>query len=86
MPCWEAFLEQDDAYRDDVLPPAVAARVSVEAGVTFGWERWIGAHGIAIGVDRYGASAPGEIVLREYGFTAAHVADAARESLARARG
>ena len=86
MPCWEAFLEQDNAYRDDVLPPAVAARVSVEAGVTFGWERWIGAHGIAIGVDRYGASAPGEIVLREYGFTAAHVADAARESLARARG
>ena len=86
MPCWEAFLEQDNAYRDDVLPPAVAARVSVEAGVTFGWERWIGAHGIAIGVDRYGASAPGEIVLREYGFTAAHVADAARESLARTRG
>ncbi len=86
MPCWEAFLEQDQSYRDAVLPPAVRARVSVEAGVTFGWQRWIGEYGIAIGVDRYGASAPGEVVLRELGFTAAHVVAAARDSIARGRG
>ncbi len=86
MPCWESFLEQDQSYRDTVLPAAVTARVSVEAGVTFGWERWIGQHGVAVGVDRYGASAPGEVVLRELGFTSAHVAAAARDSITRARG
>ena len=85
MPCWETFAEQDPAYRDAVLPPAVTARVALEAGVTFGWERWIGDHGAAIGIDRYGASAPGEVVLRELGFTPAHVAEVTRGVLARLR-
>ena len=70
--------EQDDAYRDEVLPPSVRARVSVEAGVTFGWERWVGEEGISIGVDRFGASAPGPRVFEELGVTADAVADAVR--------
>ena len=86
MPCWEAFAEQTAEYRDGVLPPSVTARVSVEAGVTFGWERWIGERGIAIGIDRFGASAPGEITLERFGFTAEHVADAVRTLLGRRKG
>ena len=78
LPCWELFSEQDDAYRDEVLPPSVRARVSVEAGVTFGWERWVGEEGISIGVDRFGASAPGPRVLEELGVTTDAVADAVR--------
>ncbi len=74
MPCWEAFAEQDPAYRASVLPPEIRARVSVEAGVTLGWERWIGDGGSAVGLDRYGASAPGEVNLKELGFTAENVA------------
>ncbi len=58
MPCWEAFRAQPQAYRDQVLPPAVTARVSIEAGTTFGWREWVGDRGVCIGVDRYGASAP----------------------------
>ncbi|CAN5781191.1 transketolase [soil metagenome] len=78
MPSWEVFSAQDEAYRDDVLPPSVSARVSIEAGATFGWERWIGDRGIAIGVDRFGASAPGEVNMREYGITAEAAAEAVR--------
>jgi transketolase len=75
MPCWELFEQQDRAYRDEVLPPAVRARVSVEAGVTLGWHRWIGDEGEAIGIDgRFGASAPGPIVMEKLGFTAEDVA------------
>jgi len=69
MPCWEAFAAQDAAYREKVLPSHLVARVSIEAGATFGWERFVGTHGIAIGVDRFGASAPAEVVYREYGLT-----------------
>lgn len=86
MPCWEAFEEQDASYRESVLPAAVRLRVSVEAGVTFGWRRWIGDEGVAVGLDRYGASAPGEINLQEFGFTAEHVASEVRSLVARARG
>ncbi len=78
MPCWEFFEAQSREYRDDVLPPSVKARVSIEAGVTFGWSRWVGDGGASIGVDRFGASAPGEVVMREYGFTADHVVAVAR--------
>jgi len=85
MPCWEAFAAQDQAYRDAVLPPAVAARVSIEAGVTFGWERWIGPQGAAIGVDRYGASAPAEEIFAHLGFTPEHVAAVARDLAQRLR-
>jgi transketolase len=86
MPCWETFERQDGAYRDQVLPPTVAARVSIEAGVTFGWERWIGPRGVAIGVDRYGASAPAEVIFEHLGFTPEHVAEVTRELVGRLRG
>jgi transketolase len=79
MPSWELFDAQPEAYRHEVLPPDVTARVSIEAGVTQGWERYVGSEGTAIGVDRFGASAPGERVMQEYGFTAERVAAAARE-------
>jgi transketolase len=78
MPCWRLFEEQDRAYRDAVLPPAVKARVAVEAGVSLGWDRFVGDAGAVVGIDRFGASAPGNVVMREYGFTPEHVADVAR--------
>ncbi len=73
MPCWEAFEAQDKAYQDSVLPPSVAARVSIEAGVTFGWSKWLGNGGKAIGIDHYGASAPAEVIFEKLGFTVANV-------------
>lgn len=79
MPIWEAFAAQDAQYRASVLPPEIKTRVSVEAGVTLGWERWIGDAGRAIGVDRFGASAPGPINMEEYGITAERVARTVRE-------
>jgi len=78
MPSWELFEEQPDTYRRTVLPPDVEARVSIEAGVTQGWERVVGPKGEAIGIDRFGASAPGERVMEEFGVTADHVASEAR--------
>jgi transketolase len=81
MPCWQFFDKQPREYRDGVLPPAVKARVSIEAGVTLGWQKYVGDEGGSIGVDRYGASAPGEVVMKEYGFTVDHVAAFARELL-----
>jgi transketolase len=73
MPCWEQFERQDKSYRESVLPPAVKARVSVEAGATFGWERYVGSEGVAIGIDRFGESAPGGEVLIELGITAENI-------------
>ena len=78
MPCWELYAAQDRAYRDGVLPSAQWRRVSIEAGVTFGWREHIGDRGIAIGIDRYGASAPGEVVLEKLGITAQAVVDAVK--------
>jgi transketolase len=86
LPSWELFQSQDPEYRDSVLPPDVKARVTVEAGATLGWERYAGDHGVILGVDRFGESAPGERVMKEYGFTPEHVAQAARQSLAKVRG
>ncbi len=83
MPSWEIFAEQDPAYRDSVLPRDRWQRVSVEAGRTFGWREWIGDRGIAVGVDRFGASAPGEIVMEKLGITSAAVAAAAKRVLGR---
>jgi transketolase len=80
LPCWELFAAQPEAYRDAVLPPAQHRRVSVEAGVTFGWREYIGDRGIAIGIDRYGASAPGEVVLEKLGITAAAVVEAVQRT------
>jgi transketolase len=76
LPCWELFDEQPAEYRDEVLPPSVTARVSIEAGVTFGWERYVGPGGASIGVDRFGASAPYERIYEELGLTPRAVADA----------
>jgi len=86
MPCWELFEEQDQAYRDEVLPPEVRARLSVEAGATFGWARWVGEDGESLGIDHYGASAKGELVLEKFGFTADNVASRARALRDRLRG
>ncbi|HLK43834.1 MAG TPA: transketolase C-terminal domain-containing protein, partial [Thermoleophilia bacterium] len=82
LPSWELFEAQPQSYRDEVLPPGLTARVTVEAASTFGWERYAGSSGAIIGLDRFGASAPGGTVLRELGFTAERVADAARGVLA----
>ncbi|MEQ8330313.1 MAG: transketolase [Longimicrobiales bacterium] len=78
LPSWTLFQEQDAAYRDEVLPPAVTARVSVEAASTFGWSRWVGSAGASVGIDRFGASAPAEVLFEKFGFTVEHVVAAAR--------
>ncbi|HEY5944561.1 MAG TPA: transketolase [Kofleriaceae bacterium] len=82
MPSWELFARQDASYRDSVLPPSRWQRVSVEAGVTFGWRQWVGDRGASVGVDRFGASAPGEIVMEKLGITAAAVVDAVKRVIA----
>ena len=69
MPSWELFLKQDKAYRDSVLPPSCKKRVSIEAGSTFGWEKFIGGEGLAIGLDHFGASAPYKVLSEKFGFT-----------------
>jgi transketolase len=69
MPSWELFEAQPESYRHTVLPPAVRARVAVEAGVTMGWERYVGLEGEVIGLDRFGASAPSQVLAQEFGFT-----------------
>jgi transketolase len=79
MPCWELFDEQDGGYRDQVLPPSLPARLAVEAGVSLGWHRWIGARGALLTLDRFGASAPASRVIKELGFTTEHVAERAKQ-------
>jgi len=78
MPSWDLFQSQPQSYRDTVLPPGVKARVSIEAGSPIGWERYVGLDGTIIGLDRFGGSAPGEIVMRELGFTPEQVVKAAK--------
>src|SRR5689334_25153228 len=73
LPCWELFEEQSQEYRDQVLPPAVTARLAVEAGVCQGWDRYVGTKGAVICLDRFGASAPGEIALKNLGFNVENV-------------
>jgi transketolase len=77
MPCFELFREQDPGYRDSVLPPDVHRRISIEAGCTRGWCEWIGESGIAIGIDRFGASAPAGELFGHFGFTTDAIAEAA---------
>jgi len=79
MPCWELFEAQPQSYRDQVLPPDVTARMSIEAAATFGWERWVGTRGLAFGIDHFGASAPAADIAREYGFTPEHITDVASQ-------
>lgn len=83
MPSWELFARQDAAYRQEVLPPHIRARVAVEAAVPFGWQRWVGEHGAVLGVERFGASAPGEVVMEKFGFTADNVTRLVEEVLQR---
>jgi transketolase len=83
MPSWELFEAADQAYRDEVLPPDVTARLAVEAASPFGWAKWTGTFGDVIGVDDFGHSAPGEEVLERYGFTTDNVVEHARRLLER---
>lgn len=85
MPSWELFEAQDEAYKKNVLPPAVTARVSVEMLSTFGWERYVGLKGRKIGMTRFGASAPLKDLLNFFGFTVDHVVDEARAAIAQNR-
>ena len=73
MPSWELFAAQSDAYQETVLPRSVKVRLAVEAARSMGWERWVGSDGDVLSVERYGASAPGGVVLKEYGFSVDHV-------------
>jgi transketolase len=77
MPCWELFDEQPQSYRDEVLAPAVGARMSIEAGATMGWSKYVGDRGYAFGIDRFGASAPAADIAKSYGFTPENVAKVA---------
>jgi transketolase len=85
MPCCELFDRQDESYRDEVLPPAVRARVSVEEASTRGWDRYVGTEGAKIGMHTFGSSAPLKDVQTKFGFTPDRVAEAARETLERLR-
>lgn len=84
MPCWERFAKQPQEYRDSVLPPGVKARVAVEAGVTTGWQKWVGLEGEIVGVDRFGASAPYKVIYEQFGLTAARIAERARALVVKA--
>jgi transketolase len=81
MPCVEWFEGQDQAYRDSVLPPQVLARVSVEAGTTTAWAKYVGSHGRSVGIDHFGASADGALLFAEFGITAEAVVAAALDSI-----
>jgi transketolase len=78
MPCLELFEEQPADYHDQILPPAIAARLAIEAGVRQGWDRYVGAKGDVICLDRFGGSAPGDVALRELGFNVENVLSRAR--------
>jgi transketolase len=86
MPSWELFEKTPPDYRDSVLPPAVRARVAVEAGVNMGWERWVGSSGAVVGQAGFGASAPGGTVMEKFGFTAERVVETVLRVLGRPAG
>jgi transketolase len=79
MPCWELFDAQPQSYRDEVLPPPITARMSIEAGATLGWAKYVGERGFAFGIDHFGASAPAADIARAFGFTPENVASVALE-------
>jgi transketolase len=81
MPCWEVFDEQDDDYRDSVIPPDVKARVAVEQASTVGWDRWVGSHGGVVGMRTFGASAPLKELQKKFGFTVDNVVSAVKTSI-----
>ncbi|MBV8499480.1 MAG: transketolase [Candidatus Eremiobacteraeota bacterium] len=82
MPCWRLFDEQPQSYRDEVLPPAIAARMSIEAAATLGWSKYVGDHGFAFGIDEFGRSAPAAAIANAFGFTPENVADVALQNFA----
>jgi transketolase len=81
MPCWELFDEQTEEYRESVLPKSVKARLAIEAGVSMGWSKYVGDAGDLLTVDKFGASAPADVVFREYGFTVENVIAKAKKLL-----
>jgi len=81
MPCTELFEEQSQDYRDSVLPPSITARVAIEAGVRQGWDRYVGPKGDVICLDRFGASAPGDVAMKNLGFSVENVLKHARALL-----
>jgi len=81
MPSWELFERESREYRESVFPRSVGARLSIEAGSPLGWERWVGDRGASVGLERFGASAPGEVVLRELGFSVENVVSRAKALL-----
>lgn len=81
MPSWELFAQQSEEYRDAVLPPTVKARVAIEAAVPMGWERWVGAQGVVIGLDHFGASSPYKTIFQQFGFTTDNVVLRALETI-----
>jgi transketolase len=81
FPCWELFEQQPESYRKQVLPPSVTARVSIEAGSPQGWARWVGEHGVVIGLDHFGASAPYKDLYSHFGLTADAVVAAATKAM-----
>jgi transketolase len=82
MPCTTLFAAQPQAYRDEVLPPTVAARMSVEAAATLGWRQWVGDAGVTFGIDHFGASAPAADIVTHFGFTPENVAKIAENTFA----
>jgi transketolase len=86
MPSWDLFEAQPAEYRESVLPPGVRARVSIEAASRFGWERYVGPGGAIIGIDGFGASAPGPEVMAHYGFSVERIVATAKAVLARRQG
>jgi transketolase len=81
MPSWELFEGQSGEYKQEVLPPDIKKRLSIEAGASHGWHRYVGQEGVVMGIDRFGASAPGGLVLEKFGFTAENILDKAKKML-----
>ena len=85
MPSWELFEQQDQAYRDSVLPPDITARVSVEVGSVIGWDRYVGVEGATIGMHTFGSSAPIKDLMTKFGFTPEKVVVAAKDQVAKSK-
>ena len=84
LPSWYRFELQTQEYRDRVLPPSITARIAIEAGVTSGWQKWVGAQGVIMGIDRFGASAPYQQIYQHLGLTPDHITAQALALLGRA--
>ncbi len=82
LPCWELFAAQPETYRHEVIPPNVPL-LAIEAGIPLGWQAYLGSEAAVIGIDHFGASAPGDVVMQEYGFTVENVCQRAREVMER---